>query len=78
MRVYPDRNEKEDPNAVDQVLDFTQGSYRKFNDYVEFRPNDPIWMLGYKLVLRFIGVLIMIALSPFLIIGLTIAFAAVF
>ncbi len=63
--------------AVNQMMDQTQRIYRSFNDYVAFRDDDPTWMLAYKLVLRFIGIVIMIALSPFLIIGLFIAFIAV-
>lgn len=60
-----------------QVSEFTQKKYRDFKDYVAFREDDPLWMLGYKLVLRFMGIVFMIILSPFLIIGLTIAFLAV-
>lgn len=68
----------EDPKEkTAQITDFTRKKYRSFQDYVAFRDDDPIWMLGYKLVLRFLGILLMIILSPFLIIGLTIAILAV-
>ena len=60
-----------------QITDFTRKKYRSFQDYVAFRDDDPLWMLGYKLVLRFMGILLMIILSPFLVIGLTIAILAV-
>ena len=63
--------------AVNQMMDQTQKMYRGFNDYVAFRDDDPTWMLAYKLVLRFLGVVLMIILSPFLLIGLFIAFIAV-
>lgn len=66
------------PDAAGQMMDWTGSKYRKFMDYVAFRDDDPTWMLGYKLFIRLIGVLIMIALSPFLILGLTLAFIAVF
>ena len=77
MRVYPDRKPNEEPDAMNKMLDATRSSYRSFSDYVAFRDDDPAWMLLYKLILRFLGVVFMIALSPFLLIGLTIAFAAV-
>lgn len=60
-----------------QLGDITQKKYRAFKDYVAFRDDDPLWMMGYKLALRFLGILFMIILSPFVIIGLTIAFLAV-
>ena len=77
MRVYPNREEETDRTAVDQVLGFTKDTYSNFSHYVEFRPDDPLWVLTYKLILRFLGLILMIILSPFLVIGLTIAFMAV-
>lgn len=60
-----------------QITDFTKKKYRSFQDYVAFRDDDSLWMLGYKLVLRFFGIILMIILSPFVIVGLFIAFMAV-
>ncbi|MCB0642546.1 MAG: hypothetical protein KDC44_12945 [Phaeodactylibacter sp.] len=62
----------------EKIGDFTKSQYRSFMDYVEFRDEDPVWMLGYKLLLRFLGIVLMILLSPVLIVGLFIAFIAVF
>lgn len=67
--------EKEHPDPT--LMEKSRGAYRQFEDYVRFTDDDPLWMLAYKLALRFIGIIIMIILSPFLIIGLTIAFLAV-
>lgn len=77
MRVYPDREPNEEPAAVNKMLAATQSSYRSFSDYVAFREDDPAWMIVYKLLLRLLGVVFMIALSPFVLIGLIVAFAAV-
>lgn len=77
MKIKSSKGEKKDPNAVDKFVGYTQNSYRSFQDYVEFREDDPLWMLAYKIGLRFLGVVVMILLSPFLILGLTIAIAAV-
>ncbi|MCB0632660.1 MAG: hypothetical protein R2824_09180 [Saprospiraceae bacterium] len=70
-----------EPGSTDgssKMMDWTGKEYRRFMDYVAFRDDDPTWMLGYKLILRFLGILFMIILSPFLILGLIIAFIAVF
>ena len=68
----------ESKDLNDKLGDFTKKQYRSFIDYVEFRDEDPVWMLGYKLLLRFLGIGLMILLSPILLIGLFIAFIAVF
>ena len=59
------------------LMEKSRGAYRRFEDYVRFTDDDPLWMLTYKLALRFLGIIVMIILSPFLVIGLTIAFLAV-
>ena len=72
---HPQNHEKE--SLDHSIMEKSRGAYRRFEDYVRFTDDDPLWMLAYKLALRFIGIIIMIILSPFLIIGLTIAFLAV-
>ena len=71
-------NMAESKDFNEKIGDFTKSQYRSFMDYVEFRDEDPVWMLGYKLLLRFLGIVLMILLSPVLIVGLFIAFIAVF
>jgi hypothetical protein len=77
MKIRSTKDQKEAPNAVDKFVGYTQTSYRSFQDYVAFRDDDPLWMLTYKIGLQFLGFLLMLLLSPFLILGLTIAIAAV-
>ena len=77
MRIRSSKDEKSEPNALDSFVGYTSKSYRQFSDYVSFREDDPLWMLSYKILLQFIGFVIMLLLSPFLIIGLLIAIAAV-
>lgn len=78
MRVYPEDLAKKEQTALNSMLQSTRSSYRTFSDYVAFRDDDPVWMLFYKLVLRFLGIVFAIFISPFALIGLIIAFAAVF
>lgn len=69
---------REEPKTSDNgILQTTGDAYRTFNDWVAFRENDPMWLLILKLVGRVFGILIMVILSPFIVIGLAIAFAAV-
>ena len=77
MKIRSSKDEPQAPNSVDQFLGYTQKSYRSFQDYVQFRENDPLWMLTYKVFLQLVGFVFMLLLSPFLIIGLLIAIAAV-
>lgn len=77
MKIRSTKGSSNDPNAVDKFVGYTKNSYRSFQDYVAFREDDPLWMLAYKIGLQFVGFLIMLMLSPFLILGLTIAIAAV-
>jgi hypothetical protein len=65
------------PQGGSELLNATGNAYRSFNDWVAFGENDPIWLITMKLLGRIFGILIMIILSPFVIIGLVIAFAAV-
>lgn len=76
MTTEHQAEETNPPNTDPQEPTWTGKKYRKFMDYVAFRDDDPTWMLGYKLALRFLGILFMIILSPFLILGLFLAFIA--
>ena len=77
MKIRSTKDDPNPPNSVDQFLGYTQKSYRTFQDYVAFREDDPLWMLSYKVFLQLVGFVIMLLLSPFLLIGLIIAVAAV-
>ncbi|MEL6971089.1 MAG: hypothetical protein AAFZ63_02405 [Bacteroidota bacterium] len=77
MKIRSTKSEDAGPNALDQFVGYSRKSYRQFSDYVAFREGDPLWMLAYKILLQLIGFAFMLLLSPFLIIGLIIAIAAV-
>lgn len=77
MKIRSTKNQSDDPNAVDKLVGYTSKSYRSFRDYVQFREDDPLWMLAYKLFFQFVGLIIMILLSPFLLLALIIAILVV-
>lgn len=60
-----------------KMLEVTSEMYRSFNEKVAFQEGDPTWLLAIKLLGRALGILFMLFLSPFVLIGLFIAFAAV-
>lgn len=59
------------------ALQTARQTYNAFDNFVAIREDDSTLVMAFKLLLRFIGIFVMILLSPFLIIGLFIAFAAV-
>ena len=67
---------EEDPKA--KLMNDARESYQRFDDIVTIREGDSMLTKVGKVSLRILGITIMIILSPFLIIGLAIAFAAVF
>ena len=74
MRIRSSKNNDDSAPPEDGVLSYTKTTYRKFSDYVAFRDDDPIWMLIYKLFLRLVGIVFALILSPFVLIGLVLAF----
>jgi len=58
------------------LADFLKRVYKKFNLFSEIRKEDAIPIMILKVIVRIIGLLFIIALSPFLIIGLLVAFMA--
>ncbi|MEN0003225.1 MAG: hypothetical protein AAF798_03745 [Bacteroidota bacterium] len=77
MKIRPEDLQEDSKNAGQQMLDWSSKNYSIFNEYVAFQPDDSVGMMAFKLFLRFLGFLILLILSPFLIIGLIIAFATV-
>ncbi len=67
-------NEKQSP---DDALQAVRKTYSAFDNLVTIREEDSTLAMAGKLLLRLLGIFIMILLSPFLIIGLLVAFAAV-
>ena len=59
------------------ALQTARQTYNAFDNFVAIREDDSILAMAGKLLLRLFGIFFMILLSPFLLIGLAIAFAAV-
>ncbi|MCI5082359.1 MAG: hypothetical protein MRY78_11715 [Saprospiraceae bacterium] len=77
MKIRREELNEKEQNAAQKMLDEVGSRYRSFNDYVAFRDDDSIAMMVFKLFLRFVGIIFMLLLSPFILIGLLVAIAAV-
>lgn len=77
MKIRKEDLHTDKPQGGSELLKATSRAYRTFDDWVSFREDDPMWLLSVKLIGRLFGILIMIILAPFVIVGLIIAFAAV-
>ena len=66
----------QETEANSPFVDFLKRVYNKFNLFSEIKKEDAIPIMILKIIVRVIGLLFIIALSPFLIIGLLVAFMA--
>lgn len=74
-RIKPDPHRS--PDAMDKFLNFIRATYNKFAIFSEIKPEDKLPLMAVKFIVRVIGILIFIALSPFILIGLFLAIAVV-
>jgi|AntRauTorckE5430_2_1112549.scaffolds.fasta_scaffold149084_2 hypothetical protein len=70
----PDSNS---PQAHEEALDKMKSTYRTLDQRLAIREEDNIALIILKVGLRLLAVGVMILLSPFLLIGLLVAFMAV-
>jgi hypothetical protein len=77
MKVRDNESNEHEETIHGKMIDGATQSYRSFKDYVSIRKDDSLGMTIFKAGLHFLGIIFMLLLSPFFIIGLTIAFAAV-
>lgn len=61
------------PSPNNAFLVWLDKVYERFLDFVKIQENDAIPLYVVKLGLRFLGIIIMLALSPFIILGFFIA-----
>ena len=74
MEQAPDPQNEE--KMMDKSLNQMKDSYRSIDEKLKLQENDALLLLAGKVVLRVLLIIVMIALSPFLVIGLIFAFMA--
>ena len=68
----------EENSYFTKMLDVIGAAYRRYNSYFEIQAEDKLAQKVVKVFGRIFVLIVMILMSPFLFIGLSLAFAAVF
>lgn len=74
MEQAPDP--QDEGKMMDKSIGQMKDSYRTIDEKLKLRGEDPLYLLIGKVLLRILLIIVMIALSPFLVIGLIFAFLA--
>ncbi len=67
---------KENQGVSDKMLDKAAETLNWWNRIASINADDPFWVGVIKIGVRIIGILILLAISPFVIIGLILGFIA--
>lgn len=59
------------------LADKAKSAYRWWDKLSTINPEDPLWLGGAKILARVVGVLVLLAMSPLILLGLFFAFIAV-
>ncbi len=63
--------------AGGQIADKMKETYRWWDNLATINAEDPLWLGVAKIGIRVVGILVLLALSPLIILGLALAFIAV-
>ncbi|MFK8008648.1 MAG: hypothetical protein AB8H03_19980 [Saprospiraceae bacterium] len=66
------------PSASDKMMDKAANSFNWWNRVATINEEDSIWIGFTKIIIRVIGILFLIAISPFVILGLIVGITAAF
>lgn len=64
-------------SAGDELADKAKAAYQWWDNLATFHPEDPFWVGGLKILVRVVGILVLLALSPLILLGFLFAFLAV-
>jgi len=66
------------PNKpVEQISEKAQAAYRWWDDLARLNSEDPVLVMLGKLGIRVIGIIVLLAMSPLILLGLALAFIVV-
>lgn len=73
----PTPTETEAPaSAPEQLSGKVKETYEWWNNLATINADDPFWVGGLKILARLLGILVLLALSPLIIMGFIMAFIA--
>jgi hypothetical protein len=73
----PEKTAEPSPSASEELSSKAVAAYEWWDNLATFHPDDPLWLGGAKILVRIVGVLVLLALSPLIILGFLFAFLAV-
>lgn len=73
--MKPDTPDKK-PGTTDKMMDAAAERLKWWNRAATINPDDPVWVMVIKIGIRIIGILFLLAISPFVIIGLILGILA--
>jgi len=73
-----DENDKKDPTATDKMLDKAADTINWWTKISRINEHDAISVVVMKIMMRITGIIFLIIISPFAIMGLIIGFLTVF
>lgn len=73
----PDTPEEEASSKGEELAEKAQAAYRWWDNLATFHAEDPFWLGAAKILFRLVGILVLLAMSPLIILGLLLALMAV-
>jgi uncharacterized membrane protein len=78
MEYKNEKKREEKPSASDKIMDKAADKLNWWNRAATINEDDSMWVGFTKIVIRIIGIILLIAISPFVIIGLIVGMTAAF
>lgn len=72
----PDKEPEKQADAKDKVLEKTSELYQRWNRLSSINADDPLWLGAIKIGIRILGILFLLAISPFVLLGLFLGIVA--
>ncbi|WP_020570509.1 hypothetical protein [Neolewinella persica] len=73
----PDPSEHKVPSKGEELAEKAQAAYQWWDNLATFHAEDPLWLGAAKIGFRVIGILVLLAMSPLILLGLLLALMAV-
>lgn len=72
------QEEEEKSSTTDKMMDKAADTFNWWNSIATINEDDSIWVGFSKILIRIVGILFLIAISPFVILGLIVGVTAAF
>jgi hypothetical protein len=73
----PEPTEEKAPSKGEELAEQAQAAYRWWDNLATFHAEDPLWLGAAKILFRLVGILVLLAMSPLILLGLLLALMAV-